>query len=190
MKELWQLYDNQGRPISGKGANKNDVYSKALLHAASHVWIWRQNDHGIEILLQKRAADKRTWPNRYDISAAGHIDLGEDELQAVIREAGEEIGHTPNIAKLEFIGTHRCFVVAQDKTWTENEIRFLYLLEVGANTVFKLEDGEVDLLEWKPVATIKQELADKAMQDSYVPHSDAYFAMVFEALERVAKSSS
>jgi isopentenyldiphosphate isomerase len=191
MEELWQLYDNQGRPISGKGANKNDVYGKALLHAASHVWIWRQNGQDVEILLQKRAADKRTWPSRYDISAAGHIDLGETELQAAIREAEEEIGHTPNIAKLEFIGTHRCFVIAQDKTWTENEIRFLYLLKIDTGTNFKLEDGEVASLEWKSVATIKRELADRAfLQGNYVPHSDAYFAMLFEALERLTKSFS
>jgi isopentenyldiphosphate isomerase len=190
MEELWQLYDNQGKPISGKGANKNDVYGKALLHAASHVWIWRRDGQDIEILLQKRAADKRTWPSRYDISAAGHIDLGEDELQAAIREAEEEIGHTPDISKLEFIGTHRCFVVAKDKTWTENEIRFLYLLQADAHIAFKLEDGEVDSLEWKPASVIKQELADKTLQDNYVPHSDAYFAILFEALRRVAKSSS
>ena len=116
MEELWQLYDNQGRPISGKGASKNDVYGNALLHAASHVWIWRQNGQEVDILLQKRAADKRTWPGCYDISAAGHIDLGENELQAAIRESQEEIGHTIDIAKLEFIGAHRCYLVAPQMT--------------------------------------------------------------------------
>jgi isopentenyl-diphosphate Delta-isomerase len=186
MEELWQLYDSQGRPITGKGAHKNDVYGKALLHASSHLWLWRRNGQDVEILLQKRAADKRTWPNRYDISAAGHIDLGENEIQAVIREAEEEIGLTPDIAKLEFIGTHRCFMVAQDETWIENEIRFLYLLEVDTDVVFRLEDGEVAALEWKSVATTKRELADKTLRSSYVPHSNTYFAMLFEALDRTA----
>lgn len=189
MDELWQLYDNQGRPVAGKGAHKNDVYGSALLHAAAHVWIWRQGNMGIEVLLQKRAANKRTWPNRYDISAAGHIDLGENELQAAAREAEEEIGLKPDISQLEFIGTHRCFVVAADKTWTENEIRFLYLLQIGVETEFKLEDGEVDSLEWKPASIIKQELMDTTLRDNYVPHAGAYFAMLFEALERTANSS-
>lgn len=190
MNELWQLYDNQGRPIAGKGATKNDVYGNALLHAASHAWIWRRNGQNIEILLQKRAKDKRTWPGRYDISAAGHIDLGEDELRAAMREAEEEIGFTPDISDLEFIGVHRCFVVAADRTWTENEIRFLYLLRIDADAEFKLEDGEVDSLEWKTVSVVKQELADKTWRDRYVPHAEAYFALLFEALERAAKSSS
>lgn len=190
MNELWQLYDNQGRPIAGKGATKNNVYGNALLHAASHVWIWHRNGQDIEILLQKRAANTRTWPGRYDISAAGHIDLGENEVQAAVREAAEEIGFKPDISQLEFIGTHRCFVVAADKAWTENEIRYLYLLRMDANTKFKLEDGEVDSLEWKSVVTIKQELDDQALRNKYVPHAGAYFAMLFEALERAASSSS
>ncbi len=190
MNELWQLYDDQGRPITGKGATKDDVYSNALLHAASHVWIWRQNGQDIEILLQKRAADKRTWPSRYDISAAGHVDLDEDELQAAVREAEEEIGFSPDISQLEFLGIHRCFVVSADKTWTENEISFLYLLRIDTDTKFALEDGEVELLDWKTASTIKQELADKTLQDKYVPHSEAYFAMLFEALERAANKPS
>jgi 8-oxo-dGTP pyrophosphatase MutT (NUDIX family) len=186
MNELWQLYDNQGRPITGQGATKNDVYGKALLHAASHVWIWRRNGEGIEVLLQKRAAGKRTQPGRYDISAAGHIGLGEDELRAAVRETEEEIGFTPGTSDLEFIGTHRYFMVAADKIWTENEIRFLYLLQNKADTDFKLEDGEVDSLAWKAVSAIKHELADKTLQHHCVPHGDAYFAMLFEALERTA----
>ncbi len=190
MDELWQLYDNQGRPLAGKGATKNDVFSNALLHAASHIWIWRQGGQDIEILLQKRAATKRTWPSHYDISAAGHIDLGEDELQAAVREAEEEIGFKPDISQLGFIGTHRCFIVAADKAWTENEIRFLYLLRMGTDTKFKLEDGEVDSLEWKSVVAVRQELDDQALRGKYVPHPEAYFAMLFEALERTASSSS
>lgn len=190
MDELWQLYDNQGRPITGKGASKNDVYAQALLHAASHVWVWRWRGEEIELLFQKRAADKRTWPNRYDISAAGHIDLGEQELQAAMREVAEEIGYRPDASHLEFIGTHRCFVVAPNKTWTENEIRFLYLLEISSDIDFRLEDGEVASLEWKPLSVLRYELAEEVARDTYVPHGEVYFALLFEALERVMKNRS
>lgn len=104
MTELWQLYDEQGRPVIGKGSTKDDVFGKALLHGASHVWIWRHKGNKIQILLQKRAADKRTWPNYYDISAAGHIDLGEDPITAAVRETKEEIGHDVPDTDLRFIG--------------------------------------------------------------------------------------
>ena len=186
MEELWQLFDDQGRPLESKGATKNDVYSKALLHAAAHIWIWRRNGSEIEILLQKRALDKRTWPGRYDISAAGHIDLGESELEAAIRETTEEIGHTPDLSRLKFIGAHRCYDVAPDKSWTENEFRFVYLLEETPDMRFTLDDGEVESVEWKDRAIVKQEIANDKAYDRYVPHGDAYFAILFEALERIA----
>ncbi|HYH74595.1 MAG TPA: hypothetical protein VD735_01405 [Candidatus Saccharimonadales bacterium] len=76
MPELWQLYSEQGVALAGQGAPKDEVFTQGLLHGASHVWIWRTTPDGVAVLLQKRAVDKRTWPSRYDISAAGHIDLG------------------------------------------------------------------------------------------------------------------
>jgi isopentenyldiphosphate isomerase len=188
--ELWQLYDNQGCPLVGKGAVNEDVYGKALLHAASHVWIWRQTSNGLEILLQKRAKDKGTWPGRYDISAAGHIDLGEDPLTAAIRETQEEIGHTVDKSDLKFIGAHRCYTVAPDNAWTENELSFLYLLELKTDATFALTDGEVDSLEWKLMSDIQQEVVDETTQDGYVPHGEVYFGMVFEAIERTLKTAA
>lgn len=182
--ELWQLYDNQGNPISGKGAPKEDVYGKALLHAAAHVWIWRHTDKGVEILLQVRAHDKKTWPGRYDISAAGHIDLGEDPITAAIRETQEEIGFTVNEQDLRFIGVDRRYLTPPDKLWTENELNWLYLLELDADASFALEDGEVDSLCWKSIEDIRQELADETTRESYVPHGSTYFAIVFENIER------
>lgn len=186
--ELWQLYDEQGRALTGQGGTKDDVYGKALLHAASHVWIWRQTSTGVEILLQKRALNKRTWGGRYDISAAGHIDLGEDPLTAAIRETQEEIGYSVNESDLLFIGAHRAHMPASpDGSLTENEFRFIYLLELPNNTEFSLGDGEVDSLEWKPLEKFKQETAQSSKGEKYVPHGEAYFGLLLEAIERFAK---
>jgi isopentenyldiphosphate isomerase len=188
--ELWQLYNNQGSPILGKGALKEDVYGRALLHAASHVWIWRRtNNNSIEILLQKRATDKKTWPGRYDISAAGHIDIGEDPITAAIRETQEEIGFAINEQDLRFIGVDRRLMVAPDKSWTENELNWMYLLEIKQDVSFKLEDGEVDSLVWKSLAQIQKELADNTAKDSYVPHGSKYFGVVFGGIEQVEAES-
>lgn len=189
MIELWQLYDDQGNPIKGKGAPKEDVYGKALLHAAAHVWIWRKTDRGIEVLLQKRALDKKTWPGRYDISAAGHIDLGEDPITAALREAKEEIGLTIDKKNLRFIGVDRRYLVAPDKSWTENEFNWLYLLELDATTTFKLEDGEVASLEWLSFTTMREEVATDPKGNIYVPHGKVYYSLVFAALLEAALNS-
>ena len=114
LDELWQLYDEQGVALEDKGSAKDEVFSKGLLHGAAHVWIWRIKDGIPEVLLQKRAPNKRTWPNRYDISAAGHIDLGETPLDTALREANEEIGLNVTPDKLKHFGVHRAHLETEN----------------------------------------------------------------------------
>ena len=180
MTELCQLYDNQGRALVGQGAVKDKIFSDGLLHGASHVWIWRQASNGIEILLQKRAANKRTWPNLYDVSAAGHIDLGEDPVEAAIRETHEEIGIQVHSTDLKFIGVQQFYIVAGNDA-IENEYQWLYLLELSTATNFKLEQDKVAALEWKPIADFKQEV--RSNTKLYVPHGTLYFDTVTNAIE-------
>src|SRR6185312_12242204 len=91
--EVWQAYTEAGNPVTDVPLTKLQAV-KGALHGASHVWIWRKSGNDIELLLQKRVANKRTWPGFYDISTAGHIDFGETPLAAAIREASEELGIT------------------------------------------------------------------------------------------------
>lgn len=186
MVELWQLYDEQGRPVPNKGATADDVLDRGLLHAASHVWIWRKIDGKVHILLQKRDATKQTWPNFYDISAAGHIDLGEDPISAAVREAQEEIGLVVAPSDLRFISVDRRFMKTPDGRLTENEVCWLYALEVAADSDFSLDDGEVDSIIWKDIEIMKSEVATDS---NYVPHGDAYYNVVFKSIERLSSGS-
>lgn len=52
-----------------------------------------EDDSG-RILLQKRSTNMRVYPNCWDNSAAGHVDVGEDYLGAAKREMQEEVGIT------------------------------------------------------------------------------------------------
>lgn len=180
MQELWQLYSNQGTPLTGQGGTKDDIYGKGLLHAASHVWIWRKTNSGIGILLQKRAANKRTWPNCFDISAAGHIDLGEDPLTAALREAKEEINLDIDPANLQFIGVHRAYLKAGSGA-IENEFQWLYLLELPQETEFTMQQNEVAALEWQPFEEFKQQASTAS--DLYVPHGKVYYDTIARAIE-------
>jgi isopentenyl-diphosphate delta-isomerase len=184
MQELWQLYDDQGRPITGKGATKDEVFGKGLLHAASHVWIWRKRQDHVEILVQKRAADKRTWPNRYDISAAGHIDLSEDPLTAALRETQEEIGLDVAPDQLQCIGVYRAHLEATQGA-IENEFQWLYILELTRDAPFDLQQKEVASLEWKTARALKQEVATDP--DLYVPHGKVYFDTILQAIETASQ---
>lgn len=182
MAELRQLYDDQGRPLAGKGASKQAIFSQGLLHAAAHVWIWRRREDGAEILVQKRASTKQTWPNLYDISAAGHIDVGETPLVTAVRETSEELGLDVRDADLRCIGVLRSYITAPDGS-IENEFRWIYVLELTRSAALSPCQQEVDELKWVPFETFKADtLVDHPA--SHVPQGRGYFEVLAAAIEK------
>ena len=182
MQELWQLYTEDQKPITGKGADKDSVYGQGLLHGAAHVWIWRQADNALEILLQKRAASKRTWPNMLDISAAGHIDLGESPEEAAIRETVEELGLNITPQQLQLVGVHR-MNMAVDNSNTENEFRWVYLTEFKEDSGLTLQKSEVSSTLWLPLKEFEAGVLPNNGQ--YVPQGDDYFRNLLQALKQL-----
>ena len=181
-QELWQCYDEQGQPIMTAGATREAVFA-GLLHGSAHVWIWRRVGENVEVLLQKRAAGKQTWPNLYDISAAGHIDYGETPIIAARRETKEEIGLDLSDTDLRFIGVHRTYMVAGQGD-IENELRWLYLHELSTDIDFNLQTDEVESLIWKPLEVFATECTGL----SYVPHAPEFYALIVTAIRLAARS--
>lgn len=54
------------------------VHHDGDYHRAVHVWIYAECTQ--ELLLQKRADCKDSWPGQWDISSAGHISAGDTSL--------------------------------------------------------------------------------------------------------------
>jgi len=181
MPELYQLYDDLGQPIKGHGASKDEVLTKGLLHAASHIWMWRKNNDTVELLLQKRGSGMRTWPNRYDISAAGHISLDETPTVAALREVQEEIGLPLKESDLRLINVHRAYLRAENGA-IENEFQWLYWVQLFDEPKFVLQQLEVGELIWKSLADFKQEVHGHDAE-LYVPHGNLYFDTVIAAIE-------
>lgn len=175
--ELWQLYDDQAKPLLGKGGSKDEVFIQGLLHGAAHVWIWRQKEDVKEVLLQKRASTKPTWPNLLDISAAGHVDLGETPVQAAIRETKEEIGLTVAAEELNQFNVFKAYLIAENG-FIENEFQWLYALQITDAAKFTLQDSELDSIEWVPIDSFAAECTG----DKYVPHGQEYYDLVIKAL--------
>lgn len=187
MDEIWQLYDEEGNPLPGKGALWHDVY-KGLLCGAAHVWIWRESKGKVEILLQKRAAVKETWPNLLDISAAGHINLGEEPLEAAVRETQEEIGVVAKPTELHLIDKMHSRMVSTNGKIV-NEWRWMYSLQIAAGTEFTLQEEEVESIVWKELDTFKAEVTDQTQRKSYVPHEASYFKAVTDFIERQTQTA-
>ena len=72
---------------TGKAARADVVHRKGLWHAAVMLLIV---DHRRRVALQKRGeADSR---GKWDVSVAGHQDVGEGDVVTAVREAAEEVG--------------------------------------------------------------------------------------------------
>jgi isopentenyldiphosphate isomerase len=74
--------------VIGYGS-RTEAIEKGIAHRIARVLLF--NSKG-ELLIQKRSPTIRSLPNRWDQSAAGHVDEREDYAAAAKRELREEVG--------------------------------------------------------------------------------------------------
>lgn len=94
-EEIAMVEEHTGEIIGS--VDRHEAHSKGLWHASIHLWI---TDVSGNLLFQRRANWVRNFPGKWDISAAGHISVGEDGL----RELSEELGVIAPKDELEFLG--------------------------------------------------------------------------------------
>lgn len=169
--ELWQEFTVDGQPIVGAGHPKGDFDDKRLICGTVHIWLWRVSSGVKEVLLQKRSMTKTIAPGKWDISSAGHINLGETTVDAALREVKEELGFRIDPKRLYFImAEHTKF----------HSIRNVFLYQVEPDTKFTFFDGEVDSVKWVSIPEFRQILHD---DEGIVGRSPAYYESLFDNLE-------
>ncbi len=86
-EEIFDVVNERDEVIGRKP--RSEVHRLGLMHRATHVLVF--NSPG-QIFLQKRSQKKDRQPGRWDASASGHVDSGEDYDACALRELGEELG--------------------------------------------------------------------------------------------------
>jgi isopentenyldiphosphate isomerase len=117
------------------------VWEKGLYHRNSRIMV---EDAAGRVLLQRRSHEMVLYPGRWDISAAGHVDIGMTYLEAARQEVAEEIGiEEPQLEefahfflKIEFEGR---------KMYNFNQ---LYLLRLKGDERLHTEEEEVSEISW------------------------------------------
>ena len=123
------LYDEHGMP-TGEVASYDRIHRQGLWHRSVRVWLL--DSHG-RFLVQKRSADTHTYPNKYESTAGGHIEQGDDSISTALRELHEEAGILASEEDLIFIGTLRDHFTDLNGAIVNNSFDDIYLIRRDVN---------------------------------------------------------
>lgn len=125
--------------------------NKAIFKSAVHLIITKDN----KILLQKRKGSK-LWPGYYALPA-GHIDEGENQYEAVVREAKEELGIelSKNDLLSEYTVLRRNHFEIDGKV-LEPYIDYYFDIETYTGTPKIMEEDKCDELIWASIDNLPE----------------------------------
>lgn len=171
MKELIDVFDENWNP-TGEILEKNEAERQGKWHRAAHIWI--VNPYG-ELLFQLRSPHMKSWPNMWDISAAGHVRAGETVIEGGIREMYEELG----------------IKITEDQLteYTRNEspknqhlhTEFIIKLDLPIDA-FVFNDHEVVRVKYIPWRDIAKMSDEEKLENKIIPHKG--FKELFKYLKK------
>ena len=186
-EELLAVVDETGA-FTGAWVFRKEAHEKGILHAASHIFLYRTGESGkTEILLQRRSPQKDSFPGCLDISSAGHVETGMDFESTAQKELREELGlqvqpEALTYAFSQIIETRNRFHGA---VFHNREFNKVYLLERDVElAALQLQKEEVSEVLWMDADEIANRLENN---DSEIClDKDEYF-IVLEAINQSSK---
>lgn len=164
--ELFDILNEDGSR-SGLVRERGVAHREGSLHPTVHTWIVRDKEKGkYDVLLQKRSANKDSYPGCYDISSAGHVDAGDDYLESAVRELKEELGLNVARAELEEAGRLRSQkeAVFHGRPFRDNELSQIYVyrkpVEIQA---LSLQEAEVEDVVWMDYEECLKMIMDRSV---------------------------
>ncbi|PWA98930.1 NUDIX hydrolase domain-like protein [Artemisia annua] len=132
------------------------VHRDGDYHRAVHVWIFAESTQ--QLLLQKRADCKDSWPGLWDISSAGHVSAGDASLITA------SVTNSGNFINNEF-----------------DDVYLVTTVDPIPLEAFTLQESEVSSVKYISVEEYKQALARK--DPKYVPNDvDGQYGQLFDII--------
>lgn len=193
MPELLDIYDDNLQHIGTK--SRADVHQDGDWHKVFHCWVIYRDAQGDDwVIMERRSANKESFPNKLNVSSAGHYTAGET-MRDGVRELEEELGLSPKFDELIPIGRH--VAMAKYDGLIDREVAdvFFYiydqplsayrfqqeeivgLVAVKAQQGLKLLSGKVDSIT-VPATGFSEPMVAITVDD-FIPVVDHYWEKVF-----------
>ena len=145
-----EIFDvvNERDEVVGRAPRK-EVHARGLLHRAVHVLVF--NARG-ELFLQKRSQLKDTARGKWDSSASGHLDCGEDYDACAVRELREEIGLRLEQPLERILRIEACPETGQE---------FVWVYRCASEGPFTLHPDEIERGDWFAPAQVSAWLSER-----------------------------
>ena len=194
MSEFFDIFDEEQKLIGVK--SREAVHRDGDWHQVFHCWVIGRDRDGVPfVLLQKRADDKEMYAGKVDLSAAGHLEAGENVSDGV-RELEEELGLQVDFADLIPIGRrvdvkksnglvdyqichvflYECNKELSEYTFQRDEVAGLLKLPIEAG--LRLFAGELDSVSVKAVGLTSESLQIRISDFIYNVDQYAYKALI------------
>lgn len=163
--EMLPVVDTNGTVI-GQASRSWCHSGQKPLHPVVHLHIINRMG---ELYVQRRSMEKDLYPGRWDTAVGGHIGYGESIVEALFREAGEELG------LYDFNPVHITSYVFESDT--EKELINVF----AAVGNFTLHPDLFDVAEGRFWSM--QEIEDHIGKSVFTPNFESEFQMVRQPLE-------
>ena len=141
--EMFDVLNEMGE-FTGRVATRDECHKEGLYHKAVVLFVINSKN---QVLIQQRNRKKKMWPNKWDITAGGHVDTLEFGYEAVIREAKEEISIDVAERDLIFIGCTLSHVL--QKGMIDKHFNEFYIIKRDLNVRdISLQLEEVQHIKW------------------------------------------
>lgn len=192
-------------------ALKSQAHREGLWHKTFHCWLAQKTPAGkTRLWLQLRNPDKDIFPDKLDISAAGHIRAGE-EVKDGYREISEELGLKLN--KDEIVKLFTSKEIYEADSINNREFQMVYMAMVSGSpykAVLQPEEVaglyEVDIDEFSALMSDKVPSIEaqgikrnpdssytlefrKVVKSDVAPHSKDYYNKALDMIKRFVNNT-
>lgn len=144
-RELLEVVDDQGRVLHT--ADRSEVYKQGWRHRAVHVLLF---DDQQRLLVQRRSAQKATWPGCWDLSMGETMKPGEMYEPAARRGLREELHITD---EFPLVPVHQHYLHTYH--YQDYQVVGLITLFAGVFTgAIKMDQEEVATTQWLSVSEV------------------------------------